>query len=72
MTAAVLDREKIVSTSFGHGLTAVTAEAEKFHALPRAERERILDEFKDAFSGVFASVDEYLAEKRREASHDGD
>ena len=65
-----MTREAEVMTNLGHGLTVSTAEAEKFHALPLAERERILDEFRDVFAGVFDSVDDYLTENRRENANE--
>lgn len=57
-------------TDFGHGLTASTEAADRFHDLPMAERDRILDEFRAVFADAFASTDDYLAEKRRESERE--
>lgn len=51
----------------------VNAEAsEQFLALPMNERERRIAEFREACAPAFASVDEYLAEKRRETARDNE
>ena len=47
-------------------MTIDTSASETFRALPLKERKRILEEFREACAPAFASVDEYLAEKRRE------
>lgn len=54
----------------GHGLTADIESAERWRALAADERERRLESFRRAFAGVYASTDEFIAEKRREAAHD--
>lgn len=66
MTALRETDARDVMTDFGHGLKASIEAAERFHALPASERERILNEFRAAFADAFASTEDYLKQKRRE------
>lgn len=52
--------------------TMHTEASDHFRALPLKERKRIVEEFRQACAPAYASVDEYLAEKRREQARDAD
>ncbi len=53
-------------------MTVNTEGADAFRSLPMRERERILEDFRAAFAPAFSdmTVDEYIAQRRREAAHE--
>ncbi len=51
-------------------MTVDMSASDAFRALPLKERKRIVEEFREACAPAFASVDEYLAEKRRETGRE--